>query len=82
MAVDAVGCPQKGSITLEGVTFDYNSATADGELIGCAGERGIGSEEIPEAEGGAAGSHRQQGSRRLQPHALTENVRMRFANIC
>ncbi len=27
MAVDAVGCPQKGSITLEGVTFDYNSAT-------------------------------------------------------
>ncbi len=27
VAVDAVGCPQKGSITLEGVTFDYNSAT-------------------------------------------------------
>jgi OOP family OmpA-OmpF porin len=27
VAVDANGCPQKGSITLEGVTFDYNSAT-------------------------------------------------------
>jgi OmpA-OmpF porin, OOP family len=26
VAVDANGCPQKGSITLEGVTFDYNSA--------------------------------------------------------
>jgi OOP family OmpA-OmpF porin len=26
VAVDADGCPQKGSITLEGVTFDYNSA--------------------------------------------------------
>jgi OmpA-OmpF porin, OOP family len=27
VAVDADGCPQKGSITLEGVTFEYNSAT-------------------------------------------------------
>jgi OOP family OmpA-OmpF porin len=27
VAVDANGCPQRGSITLEGVTFDYNSAT-------------------------------------------------------
>ena len=27
VAVDANGCPQKGSITLEGVTFDYNSAS-------------------------------------------------------
>jgi OmpA-OmpF porin, OOP family len=26
VAVDANGCPQKGSITLEGVTFDYDSA--------------------------------------------------------
>jgi len=26
VAVDANGCPQKGSITLEGVTFEYNSA--------------------------------------------------------
>jgi OOP family OmpA-OmpF porin len=26
VAVDADGCPQKGSITLEGVTFDYDSA--------------------------------------------------------
>ena len=26
VAVDANGCPQKGSITLEGITFDYNSA--------------------------------------------------------
>ena len=26
VAVDANGCPQRGSITLEGVTFDYNSA--------------------------------------------------------
>jgi OOP family OmpA-OmpF porin len=26
-AVDAVGCPRKGSITLEGVTFETNSAT-------------------------------------------------------
>jgi OOP family OmpA-OmpF porin len=31
VAVDADGCPRKGSITLEGVTFEYNSAklTAD-----------------------------------------------------
>ena len=31
VAVDADGCPQKGSITLDGVTFDYDSArlTAD-----------------------------------------------------
>jgi OmpA-OmpF porin, OOP family len=30
-AVDAVGCPRKGSITLQGVTFEFNSAklTAD-----------------------------------------------------
>jgi OOP family OmpA-OmpF porin len=27
VAVDANGCPQKGSITLEGVTFEYNAAT-------------------------------------------------------
>jgi len=26
VAVDEVGCPRKGSITLEGVTFDVNSA--------------------------------------------------------
>jgi OOP family OmpA-OmpF porin len=26
VAVDANGCPQRGSITLEGVTFDFNSA--------------------------------------------------------
>lgn len=26
-AVDAVGCPRKGSITLQGVTFEFNSAT-------------------------------------------------------
>lgn len=26
VAVDANGCPQRGSITLEGVTFEYNSA--------------------------------------------------------
>jgi OOP family OmpA-OmpF porin len=31
VAIDAVGCPQKGSVTLEGVTFELNSAelTAD-----------------------------------------------------
>jgi OOP family OmpA-OmpF porin len=35
VAVDANGCPQKGSITLEGVTFDYNSAnlTADSAKV-------------------------------------------------
>jgi OOP family OmpA-OmpF porin len=27
VAVDALGCPRKGSITLEGVTFELNSAT-------------------------------------------------------
>ncbi len=27
VAVDALGCPRKGSITLEGVTFEVNSAT-------------------------------------------------------
>lgn len=26
-AVDAVGCPRKGSVTLHGVTFEFNSAT-------------------------------------------------------
>ena len=26
VAIDAVGCPQKGSVTLEGVTFELNSA--------------------------------------------------------
>ena len=30
-AVDAVGCPLKGSITLEGVTFEYNSAQLSAE---------------------------------------------------
>lgn len=31
MAIDAVGCPQKGSITLEGVTFELNSAELTGD---------------------------------------------------
>jgi OmpA-OmpF porin, OOP family len=30
VAVDAVGCPRKGSITLEGVTFELNSARLTG----------------------------------------------------
>lgn len=35
VAVDANGCPQRGSITLEGVTFEYNSAllTPDSAII-------------------------------------------------
>ena len=31
VAVDALGCPRKGSITLEGVTFEVNSARLTGE---------------------------------------------------
>jgi OOP family OmpA-OmpF porin len=34
VAVDANGCPQKGSITLEGVTFDYNSANLQAGSLG------------------------------------------------
>lgn len=30
-AVDAVGCPRKGSITLQGVTFEFNSAKLTGD---------------------------------------------------
>lgn len=31
VAVDAVGCPRKGSVTLQGVTFEFNSATLTAE---------------------------------------------------
>jgi outer membrane protein OmpA-like peptidoglycan-associated protein len=31
VAVDAVGCPRKGSVTLHGVNFEFNSATLTSE---------------------------------------------------
>ena len=39
VAVDQFGCPHKGSIVLEGVTFETNSADTDGGLTSAA-ERG------------------------------------------
>ena len=35
VAVDAYGCTRKGSITLEGVTFEYNSARLEAGVTQC-----------------------------------------------
>ncbi len=82
VAVDANGCPQKGSITLEGVTFEYNSANLQAGSLSDARRRGGRPEEASASEGGAAGSYRQQGAGCVQPHAVTEACRCRASLSC
>jgi OOP family OmpA-OmpF porin len=47
VAVDARGCPQKGSITLEGVTFDVNSANLTGPSLPVLTEIAEGLKKYP-----------------------------------
>jgi OmpA-OmpF porin, OOP family len=47
VAVDARGCPQKGSITLEGVTFDVNSANLTGQSMPVLNELAAGLKKYP-----------------------------------
>ena len=47
VAVDANGCPQKGSITLEGVTFDYDSARLTSNSLGLLDEVAEGLKKHP-----------------------------------
>jgi OmpA-OmpF porin, OOP family len=47
VAVDARGCPQKGSITLEGVTFDVNSANLTSQSLPVLTEIAEGLKKYP-----------------------------------
>jgi OmpA-OmpF porin, OOP family len=47
VAVDAKGCPQKGSITLEGVTFDVNSARLTNQSLPILDDVALGLKKYP-----------------------------------
>jgi OmpA-OmpF porin, OOP family len=47
VAVDAVGCPLKGSVTLEGINFEYNSASLTAESRTILGELAANLKKYP-----------------------------------
>ncbi len=63
---------RNGSITLEGVTFDYNSANLAASSMAVLESTAEGLKKYPRLKVELQRPHRQQGTGRVQPHALAE----------